>query len=68
MAGDGPCAVLWRERGMGGRRRACIDCGIVTRWKAVSARLVVPGDRSLRTLTRWVAVWALCPGGHLIRL
>ena len=21
-AGDGPCAVLWRERGMGGRRRA----------------------------------------------
>ena len=52
---------------MDGRRRACIDCGIVTRRKAVSARLVVPGDRSLRKLTRWVAVWALCPGGHLMR-
>ena len=29
--------------------------------------MVVPGDRSLRKLTRWVAVWALCPGGHLMR-
>ena len=67
VADDGPCAALRRERGMDGRRRACIDCGIVTRRKAVSARLVVPGDRSLRKLTRWVAVWALCPGGHLMR-
>ena len=24
--------------------------------------------RSLRTLTGWVAVWVLCPGGHLMRL
>ena len=65
MAGDGPCAVLRRDRGMG--RQVTILHRLRDRDPADDGVCPIGGarDRSMRTLTRWVAVLALCPGCHL---